>query len=209
MRWADSLPDEGFREVIAVRVASAAAAQRDGAELAAEWSRDRVRTDDRLSSFPRRVGTRWVRHDPEAAMAGSIAAGADRDDGVGETYRAWLIHDHPAAFAWAEKVEMQPWNEPALSLYARAQAHDNPRKGMEVARKLSDAKLRDPTTIVVGRVWVESDRDAAEAWFEEVGLPENLREQARMISANAARERTVSRRGPRAQVPAQTPQTAN
>jgi hypothetical protein len=205
MRWVDSLPDDTFREVMTVRVASAAAAYKEGAPRAAEWAQQRIRSDDRISGFPRRIGTRWIMHDPISAMTwlAGLPAGADRDDGVGETYRSWLMHDRNAAVAWAEKTGLQSWNQPAFALYAKALSREAPRKAIELARQLPDPGLRDSSTIVIGRVWVELDRDAAEAWFDEVDLPEDLRAQARMVGSNAARERNLARRAQRAQSAAQ------
>jgi hypothetical protein len=196
LRWVDSIGDQGFREVMAVRVAGAAAAHKGAGPLAAEWAAQHVRTDDRLSGFPRRIGSRWARYDPEGALAwlATLPAGADRDDGVGETYRSWMVHDRAAAFAWADKSGLQPWNQPAISLYVRALSRENPQKAIELAHQLSDPGLRDSSTIVVGRVWIEIDRDAAEAWFERAGISESVREQARLTGANSVRERNMGRR---------------
>ena len=63
------------------------------------------------------------------AWLATLPAGADRSDGVTEAFRDWMIHDRKAAFAWIEETEIQPWNEPALALYARAIARRAPEGG--------------------------------------------------------------------------------
>src|SRR5262245_21008099 len=68
LKWADSLEGPA-RDALLVRVASVAASDARGAPLVAEWARPRVSSgkEERLSGFPRRIGTRWVQHDPEHA----------------------------------------------------------------------------------------------------------------------------------------------
>jgi hypothetical protein len=182
--WADSLDaDETFKEMMAVRVASAAAATKEGGPLAAAWAAPRVRSDDRLSNYPRRIATRWVAVDPEAAMAwlASLPAGADRSDGVAEAFRTWAMRDYETAFAWIAKLEPQPWNEPALAVYTRAIASERPQEAIELAQRISDAELREGTTIVIGQVWVKKDRAAAEAWLATADVSERVRKVSTMV----------------------------
>ncbi len=192
-RWVESLaPTPRFQEMMAVRVASAAAASKEGGPIAAAWATPRVRSDDRLSHYPRRIATRWVTHDPAAAMAwlATLPAGADRSDAVTEAFRTWASHDHKAAFAWIEKTELQPWNEPALAVYTRAIASERPKEAIELAQRISDPELREGTMIVVGQVWTRTDRAAAEAWLAQPGVPERVRRVSAMVgSDDRARER--------------------
>ena len=192
-RWVESLQaTPELREMMAVRVASSAAEVAGGGPLAAAWATPRVRSDDRLSGYPRRVATRWVAHDPEAAMAwlATLPAGADRSDGVAEAFRAWAIRDYHEAFAWIEKAELQPWNEPALAIYARAIASERPKEAMEHAQRISDPELREATMTVVGQVWTSKDREAASAWLAQPGVPERVRRVSAMVaSEDPKRER--------------------
>jgi hypothetical protein len=192
-RWVESLEaTPKFREMMAVRVASAAAASVEGGPLAAEWATPRVRSDERLSSYPRRIATRWVVADPEAAMAwlASLPAGADRNDGVAEAFRAWAMRDYQAAFAWIEQTEPQPWNEPALAVYTRAIASERPKDAIELAQRISDPELRESTTIVIGQTWTKQDRAAAEAWLDQADVSERVRRVSKMVvSEERVRER--------------------
>jgi hypothetical protein len=187
-RWVESLEAAPpFREMIAVRVASASAEVTGGGAIAAAWATPRVRSDDRLSGYPRRIATRWVAKDPEAAMAwlATLPAGADRSDGVAEAFRAWAIRDYRAAFEWIEKAELQPWNEPALAIYARAIANDHPKEAIEHAQRISDPELREGTMIVVGQIWTSKDREAASAWLAQPGIPERVRRVSAMVGESA------------------------
>jgi hypothetical protein len=208
LRWVDSLEaTPAFQQMMAVRIASASAATVEGAPLAAAWATPRVRSDERLSSYPRRIATRWVAHDPLAAMAwlATLPGGADRGDGVAESFRTWVIRDHEAAFAWIEKTEMQPWNEPAMAVYARAIADEHPKQAIELAQRFSDPELRQSTMIVIGQVWSKKDRAAAAAWLAQPGIPERVRRiSAMVVDEELAREQARARAERRAEQTAVT-----
>jgi hypothetical protein len=195
LRWADDLEQGPFRDMLSVRVASAVAGDANGVRFAAEWARPRVSTEKGvLSSYPRRIGTRWVHHDPEAAMAwlASLPAGDDRDDGVAESFRTWSRRDQASAHAWVEKTDIQRWNEPALAVYARAIARERPKEAIELARRLTDESWREPTTVVIGQFWSGQDPEAAKAWLAQADLPEHTRRTAAMVrNSNPANARPL------------------
>jgi hypothetical protein len=191
-RWAESLEaTPEFREMMVMRVASAAAATAEGGPIAAAWATPRVRSDDRISSYPRRIATRWVTHDPEAAMAwlATLPAGTDRKDGVEEAFRTWATRDLRAAYAWIEKTELQPWNEPALAVYTNAIAGQRPKEAIELAQRISDPELREYTMTVIGQVWTKNDRAAAEAWLAQPGVSERVRRNSAMVGREHQRAR--------------------
>lgn len=188
-RWVESLDvPPNLKEMMALRVASAAAETAGGGPIAAKWAGPRVRSDDRLSGYPRRIATRWVTRDPEAAMAwlAQLPAGADRSDGVAEAFRTWSGRHQEAAFAWIQKIDLQPWNEPALGVYTRAIAKERPKEAIELAQRISDRELRDGTTIVIGQVWAKQDRAAAQAWLAQADVPERVRKVSMMVRDDRA-----------------------
>jgi hypothetical protein len=179
-----------FQQVLGERVASTAAESAEGASLAAAWATPRVRSDDRVSNYPRRIATRWVAHDPEAAMTwlATLPAGADRDDGVTEAFRDWMIGNKDAASAWLQKSGIQRWNEPAWGLYARAVAEDRPQEALELAQRISDTELREATQVLVGRRWMRKDRAAAEAWLAKAEVSDRVRRSSAMGKSNGPSE---------------------
>ena len=177
-RWAEGLPsaNDDFKLHVYRRVASAVA-EIDPARAAA-WAEGRL--DGPLGrGLPRRVATRWVRRDPEAALRwlGTLPAGDNRDDGLEEAYRDWLVQDREAARQWMRRAEHEPWLEPALSIFALSISTEDPAEAMEFAGRIQDEARRHYTTIVIARHWLKSDREAAEAWIASSELPEEVRKR--------------------------------
>lgn len=170
-RWAESVPDgEGeFKLNVFRRVGSAAAEVEP--ERAAAWA-ERHEAGDFGNGLPRRVAVRWAKRDGAAAMAwlATLPAGRNRDDGVREGYRSWLRHDKEAAKAWMRSTELAEWNEPALSLFAMMVAQENPQEGVEWASRIRDDARRDGTIVLLGRIWLRQDAEAARAWMDGANL---------------------------------------
>ena len=194
--WAEALPDPTFREMMVMRVAGAAAAVKGAAAQVGEWARPRIGLDDRLSGLPRRIATRWIKHDPEAAMAwlSTLPESPDREDGVTEGFRDWARRDPPAAFAWAEKQQAQPWNEPAIAVYARSLSRERPEHGLEVLSRFGNKALRESSEIVVLRAWREDDQAAADAWMERNHFPSERRNTVLAAGSTKRRERMKAAR---------------
>ncbi|MEM7413573.1 MAG: hypothetical protein AAF430_25295 [Myxococcota bacterium] len=180
--WADALPDPRFRRVMIPRVHSSLAVL-DPAH-AAKLAAPRITEGDaRPSGLARRVGTRWARQDPLAALGWleTLPAGKDRDDGVMEAYRDWFRNDVTAALAWAEERPVERWAEPALSVYAKAISGRDPATTIEYVKSFSDVPLRERTVTIIARAWLERDYDAAHAHLETIELPEGVRKRSYML----------------------------
>jgi hypothetical protein len=197
LRWLDSLPAGTIHDVLSMRVASAAAADKRGATVVADWARPKVTEgSERPSGFPRRIGMRWVQHDPDQAMAwlASLPAGADRDDGVSDAFRAWLRRDAVAAHGWIEKTGVQAWNEPAIAVYARAISWERPKEAIELARRITNESSRESTTVAIGQVWFGKEPEAARAWLASADVPEETRRNATMThNTNPANQAALER----------------
>jgi hypothetical protein len=177
MRMIEAVDAPGWREMMAVRIASAAAEQGDGSSIAA-WAASRVTSgDEQPSGYPRRIGTRWILSDPEGALAWlkSLPAGADRDDGVMESYRDWARYAPGPAFEWARTTPIERWSEPAISIYARLLGRDDPEQALALLSRLTDDELRIRVTTVVARKWAARDRAAADAWLAKADLPDDVK----------------------------------
>ncbi|MGH8732295.1 MAG: hypothetical protein ACREVB_01270, partial [Burkholderiales bacterium] len=123
LTWAETLPHQ-FAAIMRPRVASAVAEMEP--KVVAAWAEPRIAaaasSDGRPTGLPRRIATRWVKYDPDAAMAwlASLPAGRDRDDGVTETIRTWARREPIRARLWIERQELETWNEPIFAYYARS-----------------------------------------------------------------------------------------
>ena len=111
----------------------------------------------------------------------------DRSDGVAEGFRAWVNRNRQAAFAWIEKTERQPWNEPALAVYATTIAGERPKEAIELAQRITEPELREYTMSVIGKAWFKQDRAAAEAWLAQPGVSERVRQSSKMVAGERKR----------------------
>jgi GNAT superfamily N-acetyltransferase len=178
LRWAEALPDDedSFRLQVFQRVASTVA--EIDPERAAGWATQHAAD---AWDLPRRVGVRWVRRDPLAAMAwlATLPAGRGREIGVRETYLIFLRTNRPAALAYVEQATLEPWLDPAVSLYTKAIMSDPVRAphALAWAARISDATLRDTTIVLIGRVWLVADEAAALAWMETAEISDGMRQK--------------------------------
>ncbi len=187
--WLEEIENPGFRDILAKRVASAAADQGEGAAIAA-WATPFVTSgEDRPSGFPRRIGTRWVLRDPEAAWAwlASLPAGEDRDDGVMETFRDWMSLEPIAATLWIEKAEVEPWLEPAFGVYARRIAQQRPKDALDLVAQFKDPKERNRLTVLIAESWSLRDLEAARAWLDQADVTDDVRQRALARATHRAR----------------------
>ena len=174
--------------------------------VAAAWAKPQISGDYRTSGLARRVATRWVRSEPEAAMAwlASLPAGGDREDGVLEAYRDWQATRREEAIAWIERQELAPWLEPAFSLYARGPlALRDPKAALALAGRFSDTDRRDTASTYIARGWLQRDHEVADAWLKQSDLPADVVKRSYMLPG-----RKMRRRGCRAQARTAAPQRA-
>ena len=167
-RWAEAMPDsddEAFKLNLVRRVASAAAEIEP--EAAGAWAKQHLE-DSYAAGLPQRIGTRWAKRDPEAALSwlSTLPPGKDRKNGVEETFRTWMRRDKPSAKAWVRAAELEPWMDPAVSLYAQHLSGVAPEEGMVWAGKISDDELRSAAQTLVARWWLVSDAEPAQAYLD-------------------------------------------
>jgi hypothetical protein len=176
----EALTDPGFREMMTMRIASAAAEQGDTTAIAA-WAAPRVTSGAELpSGIPRRIGTRWILRDPKSALAwlASLPAGGDRDDGVTESFRDWMRFAPGAAAQWIQNAELERWSEPAFAIYARRIGKQDPETALALVARFTDEELRNRTTTVIARQWVARDPKSAAAWLARADIPADVRARA-------------------------------
>jgi hypothetical protein len=189
--WAEALPEDedSLKLHVFQRVASTVADF--DPERAAGWASKHA-GQPYAWDLPRRVGRRWAKRDPKAAMAwlASLPPSRGRDVGVREAYLVWLQQDRAGALAFVSGSEIEPWLDPAVSLYAKALINEGPARAREAAdwaARISEPNLRDTTTILVGRAWLLADAEAAEKWAAEAELSDLVRQKMHEIPARQRR----------------------
>ena len=116
------------------------------------------------------------------AWLSSTPEGADRDFAVWRTFDAWTRVDQQAALAWmATRTtgELDPWLQPALSIYARLLATDSPADAIGWAERIEEDSKRRFMLIEIAREWRQADEAANEAWLLQSSLSEEDRERVR------------------------------
>jgi hypothetical protein len=183
--WAEAEPehDGKFKLNLIRRVGSAAVLV--DPELTAERA-GRLADGPYANGLLRRVGIRWAKRDGEAAMRwlATLPPGPARHEAMSETYRSWLRGlDREEALRFMQGPGLDdPAYEPAVALYARVLASDDPLGAIDVARALNDEELRWTTVGRVWRTWWVDDEEAANAWFEQAtDIPEFYRERIPQI----------------------------
>ena len=176
--WAEALPEAA--QPNAYRRLASALAEVDPEE--ATKFAERHMGPDQALWLPRRVGTRWAKYDPEAAMAwlSTLTPGAERDDGVTNTYRRWLGRDRRAAHEWIRALTSPGggprWAEPAVALYSLSLAEESPKEAVAFAyANIRDDKLRTAGVGNPVRYWLLQDEPAARAWLAESNFDEKAK----------------------------------
>ncbi|MDE0883928.1 MAG: hypothetical protein OSB70_00200 [Myxococcota bacterium] len=182
--WAEALP-EGSQNNAFQRLASALA--EIDPQQATEFA-ERHMGSGQGRWLPRRVGTRWAKFDPEAAMAwlGSLPPGEERDDGVTESFRRWLRGDRSGAHAWIRSLpgrEEDPgWAEPAFALYSLDIAVESPEEAVAFAdANIRNSERRSPGVGNPVRYWLLQDEPAALAWLAESDFDEKTKAKIAMV----------------------------
>ncbi len=190
--WAEGLGDRGdtrFKLNLYRRVVTAAA-HVDLEATAAFVSRHAgTPYGDGLA---RRLGIVWVKTDGSAAMEwlSTLPEGPDRRAAIGESFRLWLRLGREQAVAWVSTVPFEPWLAPALSMYARSLAAEDPEEALRLSARIGEEGIRNSTDILILRVWVANDAERARAYMDDAGVSEYVRTKV----AEDPRARKKSRR---------------
>jgi hypothetical protein len=181
LRWVETIQEPAFRQTMTMRITSTAATQGDAEKIAA-WATPFVSSGPLgdVTGYPRRIGTRWILRDPPAALAWlkSLPEGRDRDDGVAESYRDWLSYAPGAALKWAQESPLEPWNEPAFAIYARALSNGNAKQALDLAMRFQNIDRRYLTVTVIARAWGTREEKAARDWLAQADLPPDVKQRA-------------------------------
>jgi hypothetical protein len=97
-------------------------------------------------------------------------------------FRGWLVQDVEAALAWADQAlpryTGQSWFAPLAQATMHTYARRQPEKALLWVEEIPE-EAREAALIRIAHRWLETDRDAAEAWLAGSPLDDAAREQAR------------------------------
>jgi hypothetical protein len=109
------------------------------------------------------------------AWLATLPPGRAREQGIEDTYRAWLGWHPQQALEWLRAQPPQPWHEPLVPLYAVARSTVDPEDALAWAQRARDERQRHDAMITILRTWRRRDAAAADAWIEKAGVSPDVR----------------------------------
>jgi hypothetical protein len=145
------------------------------------------------------------------AWIASLPPSRGRGVAVRETYLAWIRTDSRGALAYIENAKIEPWLDPAVSIYTKMIVSNDASRSQEAlgwVARISDPELRDATTVLIARSWLLEDPEAAEAWLAQANVPDLVRQKVHEVPKRARRlaeERRAANASPAAPPTAPAP----
>ncbi len=181
--WAEALPDtdDGFKLEAFRRVATELAYADPAAGVAWYQKHGAGPYGEGLQTS---VSSAWVAVDGPAAMRwlSEQPAGRKRDDAVLDAVRSWTMGDSDGLMRWAGSWgpgAIEPWFQPALPIYAKIVAVEDPAEAVQWAERIEDEATRHLTFVQIAQRWFALDPAAAGAWLARSPLSEQERANAR------------------------------
>jgi hypothetical protein len=141
--------------------------------------------------------------EPALRWLAGLPAGKQRDDAVQGTFEAWSGRQYDAATAWLRAQPHAPWLEPAIFVYANRLTARDMAEALVWARRIEQPALRESAFVAVGNMWLQTDRDAAQAWLDGDEPTASMREE--ILKLDRLRAERMSRRATRKAERAATP----
>lgn len=120
-----------------------------------------------------RVGRMWGRTGGEPAVEWAKALPEDfqdRDRVLVQAFRGWSGRDQPASQAWLDRQPKTMEYAPLFKIEIEREARQNPAEAIARAEKIEDPALRSVLLAEAGHIWINLDRDAANAWLANAKL---------------------------------------
>ncbi|MCP4243767.1 MAG: hypothetical protein GY772_24710 [bacterium] len=178
--WAKSVPDDmkpgGVKITTMRRVASAIAEFDPEAAIAfATEYGDKPQGTGMYTRVARVV----ARGDGVRAMEwlATLPDGSPRTAAVSAAYRKWLDVDREAAMRWMRSQQTEPWLDPAVQLFAKRLALEDPELALEWAAEIDDGRRRHDAILRAARLWWLADPIAAQNWIDGADLPDGMQKR--------------------------------
>ncbi|MFK7898129.1 MAG: hypothetical protein AB8G23_20020 [Myxococcota bacterium] len=121
-----------------------------------------------------RVGRVWGRVGGAPALDWAMQLPADtpdRDRVLVEAFRGWSSNDAAGSLEWVKQQEATPAIAGVLKLSVQREAREDAKAAIDRASAVEDQALRNSLLAEAGRIWINLDREAAEAWIATAELP--------------------------------------
>jgi len=141
----------------------------------------------------------WLQQQPDGKL---------RVETVRQSYRRWLKNDPEAAVAWIRSATLTPALDPAVAVFARLESRISPESAVEWANRIEDQSLQRLTIIPILRIWATEDSAAALHWMDEHSYPVSVRNDIIARLPKAADEKTREMEAAGEATPATTATTA-
>jgi hypothetical protein len=141
----------------------------------------------------------WLQQQPDGKL---------RVETIRQSYRRWLKNDPEAAVAWIRSATLTPALDPAVAVFARLESRISPESAVEWANRIEDQSLQRLTIIPILRIWATEDSAAALHWMDEHSYPVSVRNDIIRRLPKAADEKKREMEGAGEATPATTATTA-
>ena len=175
-QWSEALPDGPLKGTAMSRIADVYA-RKDPAG-AALWAQ-KFASEDYAARTIERVGGTWAQNDPVAAVGWleGLPTGNGQMAGLRNAFGDWEDRDPAAAGEYLVAMPQSPKRDSAISGFAMGYAWQNPQLAITWAQDIQDPALRQTSLTRAGQAYFRRDPDAAKAWLDSSGLPEETRKQ--------------------------------
>jgi hypothetical protein len=124
----------------------------------------------------------WSRFDGPAAITWAMPFRLPNSHKVVERgWKNFLFHDPEAAMAWMAAQPVSQDLEPAYALYVARVAREDPQRALVLSEQIEDERRLNHARQAIGRAWIVKDPEAAEAWLEQIDLPEEIKKRIRAV----------------------------
>lgn len=175
-QWSEALPAGPLKGTAMSRVADAYV--RKNPVAAALWAQKSA-SEDYAARAIERIGGGWAQSDPVAAVGWleNLPAGNGQMAGLRNAFGDWEDSDPAAAGEYLAGMPRSPKRDSAISGFAMGYAWQNPQLAITWAQDIQDPGLRQTSLTRAGQAYFRRDPDAARAWLDSSGLPDEARQQ--------------------------------
>jgi hypothetical protein len=157
-----------------INIAAAAVLRSSDPTEAADWASAIPEGPLQNAAF-RELAGNYAREEPSEAVAWAtnLPEGEGRGHAVGTSFHNWANRNAEEAANAINSLSGRD-RDSATYGYATSVVHRDPAVGVEWASNIQDTNSRNRALVDTGRVFYRRDREAANDWLANAGLPEDV-----------------------------------